>query len=127
MLSLKWVHIIHENRSYKMSSEQLVTSHPTLHPCSNAVKPLPDSVVYQPYEVVAKTIQTGDLLLFSSLKTTSSLIKLFDHAMFGHTGIVSTPPQLCSFSTKPLAVKNQCHAWYSRISMGRLCSAPLQM
>lgn len=58
-------------------------------PHSTAVIPPPEGVVYQPYEEVARTIRTGDLLLFSSVKTTTSLIKLFDHAMFGHVGIVS--------------------------------------
>eukprot|EP00731_Ephydatia_muelleri_P014196 Em0007g1506a len=72
------------------------------------VKPLPSNVVYQPYDHVARTIQTGDLLLFSSLKTTSSLIKLFDHAVFGHVGIacrLETTDEIYVWESKPYCIE----------------------
>ena len=45
--------------------------------------------MYRPYDEVVKGLKTGDMLLFSSVKSSGSLIKILDRAVFGHCGLVS--------------------------------------
>ena len=49
----------------------------------------PEGVTVVPYDDVASTLNTGDLILFSGVTSTGAVIKVFDDARFSHVAIVS--------------------------------------
>ena len=50
----------------------------------------PEGVTVVPYDDVAPTLNTGDIMLFSGVTSTGAIIKCFDRATFSHVAIVST-------------------------------------
>ena len=50
----------------------------------------PPGVTAVPYDSVASTLNTGDIMLFSGVTSSGAVIKFFDDAKFSHVGIVST-------------------------------------
>lgn len=42
-----------------------------------------------PYDDIASTLNTGDIMLMSGVTSTGAIIKFFDNAQFSHVAIVS--------------------------------------
>lgn len=52
----------------------------------------PSGITTVKFDDIVKTLNTGDLVLFSGATTSGALIKLFDNAEFSHIGIVCILP-----------------------------------
>jgi len=61
---------------------------------SDGIKPQSD-VQTVPFDEVAKTLNTGDIVLFTGATSSGAIIRLFDNAEFSHSGIVRYCCKLC--------------------------------
>ena len=49
----------------------------------------PSNVKTVPFNELAKTLNTGDIVLFTGATSSGAVIRLFDNAEFSHVGLVS--------------------------------------
>ena len=56
--------------------------------CRSVGIPPPPDVAVVPYDDIASTLNTGDIILMSGVTTAGALIKSFDRAQFSHVAIV---------------------------------------
>jgi len=49
----------------------------------------PSNVKSVPFNEIAETLNTGDIVLFTGATSSGAIIRLFDNAEFSHVGLVS--------------------------------------
>ena len=49
----------------------------------------PEGVMVVPYDDIASTLNTGDIMLMSGVTSSGAIIKFFDNAQFSHVSIVN--------------------------------------